>query len=302
MASSKELTSILVVHTHLKRFKIPNKKFQQSCDANGIELQYSIPYEHQTNGVAEAYVKKINTVARALLTGCSLPNEAWGLAFIHANTLVANWPHATLGYKSPFEIFYGNKPSIAYLRTFVCAVYITTPKERRTKFGPRAKKYIYVGYQSASIIRALDPTNGRIIYARYLHCTFDESSFPSLNCDLVNAIHDEIDTPNEGIMSDQINELLQQRFKNNPNFQSFIEHKPMSSNKRSRGDDDYNLGDESDDEQSHITERKNYTYNPRHSASSASITNKRTASTATDRNVKKNIDMNNENHTQYSRY
>ena len=41
--------------------------FEDYCVANGITLTYSVPYEHAQNGLAEAYVKKIQLVARPLL-------------------------------------------------------------------------------------------------------------------------------------------------------------------------------------------------------------------------------------------
>ena len=196
-----------------------SRAFKQFCDANGIEIQYSIPYEHQTNGIAESFVKKITTVARTVLAGSSLPRESWGLAVLHANAIVSSWPHATLGYKSPHEIFHGYKPSIEFVRVFGCAVYITTPKEQRTKFGPRAKKFIYVGYQSESIVKVLEITTGRLINARYQHCTFDESSFPSLTCDLVTDLYDEVvDEADESLINEYVNDLMQQRFKDNSKY------------------------------------------------------------------------------------
>ena len=38
--------------------------FEDFCPASGIELTYSAPYEHAQNGLAEAYIKKLQLVVR----------------------------------------------------------------------------------------------------------------------------------------------------------------------------------------------------------------------------------------------
>jgi hypothetical protein len=38
---------------------------------------------------------------------------------------------------------------------------------------------IYIGYESPSIIKYLEPSTGDIFIARFANCHFDESNFPT---------------------------------------------------------------------------------------------------------------------------
>jgi hypothetical protein len=46
--------------------------------------------------------------------------------------------------------------------------------------GPHRKLGIYVGYQSPSIIKYLEPLTGDLFTARYADCIFNEDHFPAL--------------------------------------------------------------------------------------------------------------------------
>ena len=50
----------------------------------------------------------------------------------------------------------------------------------RTKMGPQRKMGIYVGYDSPSIVRYLEPLTGDLFTVRFADCHFDETVFPSL--------------------------------------------------------------------------------------------------------------------------
>jgi hypothetical protein len=63
---------------------------------------------------------------------------------------------------SPFQIVRGNQPSISHLRKFGCAVYVPISPPQRTSMGPHRKLGIYVGYNSLSIIKYLEPLTGPV--------------------------------------------------------------------------------------------------------------------------------------------
>jgi hypothetical protein len=46
--------------------------------------------------------------------------------------------------------------------------------------GPQRKEGIYVGCESPSIIKYLDPPTGNLLQARFADCFFDEENFPCL--------------------------------------------------------------------------------------------------------------------------
>ena len=51
---------------------------------------------------------------------------------------------------------------------------------QRTKMGPQRRLGIYVGFDSPSIIRYLEPLTGNLFTARFADCRFDEINFPQL--------------------------------------------------------------------------------------------------------------------------
>ena len=75
---------------------------------------------------------------------------------------------------------FGQEPNIFHLRIFGCAVYVPIAPPQRTKMGPQRRLGIYVGYESASIIKYLEPLTGVLFTARFSGCHFNESEFPAL--------------------------------------------------------------------------------------------------------------------------
>jgi uncharacterized protein YozE (UPF0346 family) len=107
----------------------------------------------------------------------NLPTSAWGHAILHATALIRIRPtsyHAS----SPLQLVHGKEPNISHLRTFGCAVYVPIAPPKRTKMGPQRRLGIYVGYESPSIIKYLEPSTGDVFTARFADCHFDETNFP----------------------------------------------------------------------------------------------------------------------------
>ncbi len=76
----------------------------------------------------------------------------------------------------------GYEPDISHLRIFGCTIYVPITPPQRTKMGP-LRMGIYVGYESPTIVRYLEPLTGDLFTARFADCHFDETVFPSLGGD-----------------------------------------------------------------------------------------------------------------------
>ena len=50
-----------------------SQQFDDYCTAMGIILTYSVSYEHSQNGLAEAFIKKIQLISRPFLIHANLP-------------------------------------------------------------------------------------------------------------------------------------------------------------------------------------------------------------------------------------
>ncbi|KAK6126928.1 hypothetical protein DH2020_039329 [Rehmannia glutinosa] len=84
---------------------------------------------------------------------------------------------------SPMQLTLGFEPDISHLRTFGCAVQVPIPPPQRTKMDPQRRLGIYVGFDSPSIIRYLEPMTGDLFTTRFADCHFDEIIFPSMGKD-----------------------------------------------------------------------------------------------------------------------
>jgi hypothetical protein len=92
------------------------------CMAQGIEVQYSVPYVHTQNSLVESLIKRIKLIANPLLHNYNLSITCWGHAVLHAADLIQLRPPAYHSV-SPLYLGRGNAQSIFYLRKFGCAIY-----------------------------------------------------------------------------------------------------------------------------------------------------------------------------------
>ena len=108
-----------------------------------------------------------------------LPTSTWGHAVMHAARLIRIRPTSYHGY-SPSQLVLGKQPNISHLRVFGCVVHVPIAPPQRTKMGPQRRVGIYVGFDSSSIIRYLEPLIGYVFRARFVDCHFNETVFPPL--------------------------------------------------------------------------------------------------------------------------
>jgi hypothetical protein len=90
---------------------------------HGIERQHTTWATPQQNGVSECTNHILDEGVASLLSDSHFPPKFWGEAlscFLH--TLNCSPSSAVTG-KTPFEAFYGQKPSVSHLRVFGCRAY-----------------------------------------------------------------------------------------------------------------------------------------------------------------------------------
>jgi len=81
-----------------------------------------------------------------------------------ATYLINHLPTLVLNHKSPYELLYKKSSVYIHLRTFGC-LYYATNLQPLTKFSPRARQCIFVGYPSnQKSYRVYDLTTRQCFY------------------------------------------------------------------------------------------------------------------------------------------
>ena len=98
---------------------------------------------------------------------------------MHAESLIRIRP-TSYHDCSPSQLVLGKQTNISHLRVFGSTIYVPIAPPKRTKICPQRRLEIYVGFDSPSIIRYLEPLTGDVFRARFADCHFNEIVFPQL--------------------------------------------------------------------------------------------------------------------------
>ncbi|GJY65189.1 putative RNA-directed DNA polymerase [Tanacetum coccineum] len=97
------------------------------------------------NGETERHHRHLLNTARALMFQGGLPLNMWPEYVLTATYLINRLPTAVLSGKSPYECVYKTEPNLLHLKTF-CYLCFLTVLNKSDKFGSRADKCVFVGY------------------------------------------------------------------------------------------------------------------------------------------------------------
>ena len=117
---------------------------------NRIEHQTSMPDSLQQNGRVERFQQTIVNGAEAMQYHTGLSNGFWIYA-VKAKLHIYNiTPIKWADYKTPKELWSGEKPNISHLRVFGCLAWVHILKQRRHKLEPKSRAMIFIGYEPGS--------------------------------------------------------------------------------------------------------------------------------------------------------
>ncbi|GJY14066.1 retrovirus-related pol polyprotein from transposon TNT 1-94, partial [Tanacetum coccineum] len=190
VAFARLLAQIIQLRAHfpdyqIKKIRLDNvgeftsQSFNDFCMSIGITIEHPVAHMHTQNGLAESLIKRLQLIARPLLMKSKFPSSAWGHAILHAAVLIRLRPSASYKY-SPLQLVSGREPSLSHLKVFDCGVYVPISPPQRTKMGPQRRLGIYIGFNSPSIIKYLEPLTGDVFTAHFADCQFNETMFPIL--------------------------------------------------------------------------------------------------------------------------
>lgn len=123
-----------------------NEEMQFVCDKKGIQIERTVPYTPQQNGVSERLNRTIMEKARAMIADSSLEKNLWNEAVNAAVYLINRSPTSALKEQTPYEKWYGHKPDLSTLRVWGSTAYSFVPKEKRNKLSDRSYSCFFIGY------------------------------------------------------------------------------------------------------------------------------------------------------------
>jgi hypothetical protein len=144
-----------------------NQSLADYFAGKGATHQTTTPYTPEQNGKAERLNRTIVERVRAMLLESGLKEELWAEAAVVANYLRNRSP-ATGATRTPWELFYGTRPSVRELRVFGSRAYVLKPKpQRHGKLDAVSQRGTFVGYaaNSKAYRVLLDGTN-KIVESR----------------------------------------------------------------------------------------------------------------------------------------
>ncbi|MCO5602854.1 hypothetical protein L7F22_056993 [Adiantum nelumboides] len=155
-----------------------SENFARWCKSEGIRRQLTTPYTPSQNGVVERKNRTIMEMARAMLAHASLPRSYWAEACNTAVYIQNRSPTHALQDMTPFQAYYGRKPTVSHFRVFGCSAFVHIPKEKRQKLDFKSKKLLFLGYSAESdAYRLYDPDTRTTTVSRDV--VFDESFITS---------------------------------------------------------------------------------------------------------------------------
>jgi len=142
------------------------------CSQFGIDHRRTAPYTSAQNGRAERLHRTLLDKARAMLLSCKAPPSLWDEFCATSAYLTNLTASSSLQGRTPFQLWFGRKPSLSHLREIGCRAYALIPGAT-PKSSPRSHACTLIGYSPYSkAYRLWDRTSGRIFDS--FHVSFIE--------------------------------------------------------------------------------------------------------------------------------
>nr|DAD45748.1 TPA_asm: hypothetical protein HUJ06_003978 [Nelumbo nucifera] len=116
---------------------------------------------------AERKLAHLTSMCLSWLHTKKFPRELWAAAIQSACYVINRLPPWPGKESSPFEKIYHQKPNVSNFRVFGSVCYVHVTKNNRSKPEPRARRCIFVGYDTCRKgWRCMDPKTKKIIVSR----------------------------------------------------------------------------------------------------------------------------------------
>jgi hypothetical protein len=165
------------------------KSLRDMAARRGIKIELRSPNTPAQNGAAERAGGIIIERARALKIRSNLPGHLSIEIIKYAMEILNRTPTEALGWKSPYEVVFGNKPDLSHFHSYGCKAFVLNKKiPRAEKLQSRAFIGYLVGIDSRNIYRIWLPRQNKIVRTRDV--VFQEDEF--YKADTREEVDDEV--------------------------------------------------------------------------------------------------------------
>jgi hypothetical protein len=108
-----------------------NNNFTNYCTTQGIQMQHTVPYTPQQNGVVERKNRTLKEMANCMIQSKGLSLKYWAEAINCANYIVNRTPTKALKNITLEEAWTKIKPDVSHFRVFGSIAWAHIPDEKR---------------------------------------------------------------------------------------------------------------------------------------------------------------------------
>jgi hypothetical protein len=163
-------------------YGVTEESARHYCLEQGIKIQLRAPHVEEQNGGAERSGRTLIARSRSMRITANLPLPLCSEVYMAAAYLLNRTPTRSLNWRTPFELAFNKRPSVAHLRIYGCRAYALRQQiPRGDKLSARSLVGYLVGYDSTNIYRVWIPSlkskahQGKVIRVRDV--TFKEDRF-----------------------------------------------------------------------------------------------------------------------------
>jgi len=142
--------------------------------AHGTQQQFTAPYTSAHIGRVERMHRTLMGKQRAMRAYAKLPPFLWDELYLTASHIHTKTMTRSLDNKTPFEMWFGRKPDLSYLREIGCRAFVLIQNQHNPKLWERSVEMVLIGYgHNSKTYRCYNRTTKQV-YSSY-HVQFIES-------------------------------------------------------------------------------------------------------------------------------
>jgi hypothetical protein len=144
-----------------------SNEFKAFCEAHEIQRYLTVPYSPHQNSVVERRNQTVVAMTHSMMKSKGMPGRFWGEAVSTAVYLLNRAPIKSVVGMTPYEAWYGHKPSVDHLGTFGCVAHVKTVAGHTNKLADRSTLMIMIGYEAGTkAYRAYNPVIKKLVVTR----------------------------------------------------------------------------------------------------------------------------------------